>query len=269
MASSDGQMLQGRIALVTGAARGIGRAIAETLARHGADVAVADVRAAAEKTAATVRESGRNSVAAVFDISDPEEVTNAVARLADELGAIDILVNNAGIVDNIAPVARMEPDAWSREVSVNLGGPFNLIQAVIGPMVTKSWGRIVNVSSVAARGGLHNQAGYAASKAGLLGLTYTVALEHARHGITCNTILPGMIATGNVLGMPSEIQDRACAMTPAGRFGTVDEVAELVAFLASEPAGFINGAEIDIDGGLRLNTMALGSRKESRRTQGG
>ncbi len=129
--------------------------------------------------------------------------------------------------------------------------------------IERRWGRIVNVSSVAALGGLHNQAGYAASKAGLLGLTKTVTLEHARDGITCNAVLPGLIATPLVAAMPAEITEGALAVTPARRLGAVEEVADLIAFLVSDGAAFINGAEIPVDGGLRLNAASLGSRKEA------
>lgn len=150
----------------------------------------------------------------------------------------------------------------TREISVNLTGAFNMTQAVIGPMIKKKWGRIINVSSLGATGGLHRQAGYAASKAGLLGLTKTVALEHARNGITCNAILPGLIGTELVRSMPEEILKTSVVFIPARRLGTMEEVAHLVAFLASDHAGYINGEEIHIDGGMRLNVTTLGSRKE-------
>ncbi len=185
-----------------------------------------------------------------------------VAALAGALGPVNILVNNAGIVNNVAPMAKMAHDAWSRELNVNLTGQFNMIQAVIGPMIERKWGRIVNVSSVAARGGLHNQAGYSASKAGVIGLTHAVTLEYARFGITCNAILPGLIETPTVQSMPEEILDNVIATTPARRLGRVDEIAHLVAFLTSEGASYLNSAEIDIDGGFRLNTGSLASRRE-------
>ena len=204
----------------------------------------------------------RRSCVVRADVSDAEEIVAAVATIAAELGAVDLLVNNAGIVNNIAPFARMKQAAWEREIGVNLTGAFNLARAVIEPMAERGFGRIVNISSVAARGGLFNQAGYAATKAGLLGLTHTIALEYARFGVTCNAVLPGLIGTENVLGMPAEIRERAVAQTPARRLGRPEEIARLVAFLCGEDAGFINGAEIDISGGGHLNTMVLGSRKE-------
>lgn len=254
--------LDGRIALVSGAARGIGRAIALALASDGADVGLIDIDAGVEATAAAVRGLNRRCCAARADVSNAEQIAAGVAAIVAELGSIDLLVNNAGIVNNIAPFARMKQAAWDREIGVNLTGAFNLARAVIGPMAQRGYGRIVNISSVAARGGLFNQAGYSATKAGLLGLTHTIALEYARFGVTCNAVLPGLIATENVLGMPADITEQAIAQTPARRLGKPEEIARLVAFLCGEDAAFINGAEIDISGGGHLNTMVLGSRKE-------
>jgi NAD(P)-dependent dehydrogenase (short-subunit alcohol dehydrogenase family) len=261
-------LLTGKIALITGAARGIGRAAALRLADAGADVAVSDLEPAVEETAARIRERGRRTAAATFDVSDPEQVEAGVRQLRATLGDVDVVVSNAAIVNNIAPLTRMTHDRWQREIAVNLSGAFNLIQAVIGPMIERGWGRIIVMSSIAAHGGLHHQAAYAASKAGLIGLVQTVTLEHARHGITCNAILPGLIDTETVQRMPAEIRDASRANTPAQRLGTMEEVAHLIAFLASDHAGFINGAEIDIDGGMRLNTGSLGSRKEIRAHRG-
>ena len=256
--------LAGHTALVTGAARGIGRVSAGILADAGADLAVVDVDPAVEDTATRVRERGRRAAFARFDVAAPAAVQRGVAELRDALGDPDILVNNAGIVNHIAPITRMTAEGWDHELGVNLSGAFHLIQALLPAMIERRWGRIVMMSSGAARGGLHHQAGYAASKAGLIGLAQTVALEHARHGITCNVILPGLIETELARKMPAEIREATIARTPARRLGHMEEVGHLIAFLASEQAGFINGAEIDIDGGLRLNTVALGSRKEVR-----
>jgi NAD(P)-dependent dehydrogenase (short-subunit alcohol dehydrogenase family) len=255
-------MVEGRTALVTGAARGIGRAIALRLAQDGADLALMDVSEDVAATAEAVRGLGVKAVTALVDVSDGKGVTVAVGKLVGAIGPIAILVNNAGLVKNIAPVGRMTSEAWERELAVNLGGPFQLMRALIGAMVEAGWGRIVNISSVAARGGLHYQAGYGASKAGLLSLTHTVTLEYARHGITCNAVLPGVIETENVQAMPREIRDSVIAGAPARRLGKVEEVAHLVAFLASKEAGYLSGAEIDIDGGARLCTLTLGSRSE-------
>ncbi len=260
-------LLKGKIALITGAARGIGRKTALVMADEGADVAVVDILPEVEGTAREIQSKGRRSSAAVFDISDPLQVRDGLGKIRRELGNIDVLVNNAGIVNNISRLTKMTHASWSREISVNLTGAFNLTQEVLGPMIEKNWGRIINISSLGAVGGLHKQAGYAASKAGLLGLTKTLTLEHARDGITCNAILPGLIGTELVYQMPEEIRQNALSLIPAFRLGEMEEVAHLVCFLASDRAGFINGAEIPIDGGMRLNVGSLGSREEIRKRE--
>jgi NAD(P)-dependent dehydrogenase (short-subunit alcohol dehydrogenase family) len=254
--------LHGKVALVTGAARGIGRAAALRLADAGADVALMDLQSEVEDTAARLRERGRRTVTTVADVADADQVRAGLQSIRAALGDVDVLVSNAAIVNNIAPLAKMTAARWQQEIAVNLTGAFHVIQAVIDPMIARRWGRIIVMSSGAAHGGLHHQAAYAASKAGLIGLVQTVTLEYARHGITCNAILPGLIATETVQEMPAAIRDATQASTPARRLGTMEEVAYLIAFLASDQAGFINGAEIDIDGGLRLNTGSLGSRTE-------
>ncbi len=253
--------LEGKTALISGAARGIGRAIALRLAREGADVGLLDISSAIEDTAAEVRKLGRRALAIACDISDSGQVKAAVARVAAELRPVDLLVNNAGIVDNIASVEKMSDEKWAQEIGVNLTGAFNLVRAVVGAMAERGFGRIVNISSVAARGGLARQVGYSATKAGLLGLTHTVALEYARNGVTCNAVLPGMVETENVRAMPQTIRDRALAATPAQRFGEPEEIAALVAFLCGDEAGYITGAEIDISGGGHLNTLVLGGSR--------
>ncbi len=224
--------------------------------------ALVDVNPAIEETAAAIGDLGRKAMAVKVDIASGKAVREAVARIAKELGAADILVNNAGIVNNIATVEKMSDEAWEKEIGVNLTGAFNLVRACVGGMAERGHGRIVNISSVAARGGLARQVGYSATKAGLLGLTHTVALEYARKGITCNAVLPGMVETENVKAMPQEIREAAMAATPVRRFGAPEEIAALVAFLCGPEAGYITGAEIDISGGGHLNTLVLGSRKD-------
>jgi NAD(P)-dependent dehydrogenase (short-subunit alcohol dehydrogenase family) len=215
-----------------------------------------------EETADRLADAGVRIVTARADVADSDQVREAVAYVAAQFGAIDCLVNNAGLTAVIAPLDRMDDTQWARELGVNLTGPFNLIRAVLPAMVERKWGRIVNISSAAARGGLYRQAGYSASKSGLLGLTRNVTLEYAAHGITCNAILPGLIETPTVAKLPQVIMDYTLSMTPARRTGTTEEIAATVAFLCSEEAGYVNGAEIDVDGGARLCPTVLGSARE-------
>jgi NAD(P)-dependent dehydrogenase (short-subunit alcohol dehydrogenase family) len=272
--------LAGRVVLVTGAARGIGRAIALALAEAGADVAVADIHLAKYQgeryyrlkqrwsgdeenvsTCEAVTQRGRRSIGVECDVADRQQVKNSVARVAAELGAIDILVNNAGVVNNLAPLAEMTREAWDRELSINLTGAFHCIQETVPAMATRGWGRIINLSSVAAVTGAASQVAYAASKAGLIALTKTVTKEYAAQGVTCNAVLPGLIATPLVLSMPEELRKATVRGVPAGRLGQTTEIAAVVAFLASPGASYINGVEIPVDGGLLLGTGSLGQRK--------
>jgi NAD(P)-dependent dehydrogenase (short-subunit alcohol dehydrogenase family) len=258
--------LANKVIVVTGAGGGIGRSIAARLASEGAHLALFDIGDTADDTAAAIADAARVAGAKVFtacvDVADVDAVRDGVARARDALGPIAGLVNNAGLTANVAPLLKMSDDAWARELAVNLTGPFNLIRAVLPDMIARRWGRIVNISSAAARGGLFRQAGYSASKAGLLGLTRNVTLEFADQGITCNAILPGLIETPAVARMPKVITDYALSLTPARRLGQTDEIAAVVAFLCSDESGYVNGAEIDVDGGGRLCPMVLGSVRE-------
>jgi NAD(P)-dependent dehydrogenase (short-subunit alcohol dehydrogenase family) len=222
-------------ALVTGAARGIGAAIAERLRADGLDVVTLDRSPGCDIT---------------LDLSaDP----------LPELDDVDVCVSNAAITDTIAPAHRMTAEQWARDIDVNLTGAFRAVQACLPGMRSQGHGRVVVISSAAARGGLPGQVAYAASKAGLLGMVKTLAAENAARGITVNAVLPGMIATEKVRAMPAEVLARVEAALPAGRMGDPSEVAALVAFLASGEAAYVTGQEIGIDGGLGLNTMSLGS----------
>jgi NAD(P)-dependent dehydrogenase (short-subunit alcohol dehydrogenase family) len=255
--------LQGKVVLLTGAAGGIGRAITRRLVDEGAALALLDIGEAVDALAADLAQQGARVAAARADVADAGAVRAAVASLSDALGPIDGLVNNAGVTAIIAPLLRMDDAQWARDLGVNLTGPFNTIRAVLPGMVQRRWGRIVNISSMAARAGLWRQAGYSASKAGLLGLTRNVALEHAADGISCNAVLPGLIETPAVAGLPQPVMDYSMSLTPARRTGRTDEVAALVAFLLSDEAGYLNGAEIDIDGGAHLCPAVLGSVREA------
>ncbi|MBI3966936.1 MAG: 3-oxoacyl-ACP reductase FabG [Chloroflexi bacterium] len=247
--------MQGRVAFVTGAARGLGKATALALAAAGADVAVADVNEAVETTAEEIRAAGRRSVAAVFDVAQPGSVRIGVSAAEKALGPIEILVNNAAITTNVALVHEMRRDAWDRELAINLGGVFNCIQAVLPQMLERRYGRIVNISSVAGTLGGQGQASYAASKAGIIGLTRTVALEGARAGITCNAVVPGVIATDAYYAIPERLRDRIVKRVAMGRPGEPADVANAVVFLASDQARYVTGATLVVGGGIDLLTF--------------
>jgi NAD(P)-dependent dehydrogenase (short-subunit alcohol dehydrogenase family) len=266
---SDATPLAGRVAFVTGAARGIGRAIALALADAGADVCVADAhpeRFEGERyyrlrarvsddteqvpTADEVRARGRRSVTLTVDVADAGAVAGAADRCLAELGPVDVLVNNAGIVNNLARIAEMSPEAWSREVSVNLGGMFHTVRALAPAMVERGWGRIVNLSSVAAEQPGLGQPAYSASKAGVVGFTRAVAQEFGPGGVTANAILPGLIGTPLVRSMPEHQRRGTVARTPVQRLGQPEDIANLAVFLAAPASGFITGEAIACDGGL-------------------
>jgi NAD(P)-dependent dehydrogenase (short-subunit alcohol dehydrogenase family) len=219
--------------LVTGAARGLGAAIADRLRADGLDVVTAD------------RDEGCDLR---FDVASGE---------IPDLGEVDVCVSNAAITDTIAPAHRMTAEQWQRDIDVNLTGAFRVIAACLPGMRERRYGRIVVISSGAARSGLPGQAAYAASKAGLLGLVKTIAAENVRRGVTANAILPGLVATENVLAMPQEIRDRLLETLPAGRMAEPGEVAALAAYFAAEESGYVTGEAVAIDGGVSLNTFSL------------
>jgi len=243
--------LTGKSALVTGGARGIGKAICLTLARQGADIAFVDVGRpeVAEATVAEIKALGRKAVFVPADVTDPEACVKAVQTVIDQFGKLDILVNNAGITrDDL--IMRMPIEDWKLVLEVNLFGAFYMIKAAIRPMLKARTGRIINMSSVSGQAGQMGQSNYSSSKAGLIGLTKATAREVASRGITCNAIAPGMITTDLTVGLPDALKEQMVAATPLGHFGTVEDVANAVTFLASDEAAYITGQVLAVDGGL-------------------
>jgi NAD(P)-dependent dehydrogenase (short-subunit alcohol dehydrogenase family) len=250
-------VLDGRVAIVTGAGSGIGRAIAAEMAARGATVVVADVRA--EAAAATVAglASGSTGRAVVADVSSVDSVRSLVSTTVDEYGRIDILCNNAGILDDYTPCVDVTDELWNRILAVNLTGPFLLSREVIPVMLSQGKGAIVNTASIAAfiTGG--GGTAYTSAKHGILGLTRQLAFEYGRQGIRVNAVAPGAIHTGMTDHLasgenPNPVVDAAIAGTPAGRWGRPEEIARLVCYLASDDADFIHGACYAIDGGWML-----------------
>jgi 3-oxoacyl-[acyl-carrier protein] reductase len=243
--------LTGKSALVTGGARGIGKAICLTLARQGADIAFVDVARleVAEATSAEIKALGRKAIYFPADVTDYEACVKAVQGVVDAFGKIDILVNNAGITrDDL--IMRMPIEDWVKVLEVNLYGAFYMTKAAIRPMLKARGGRIINMSSVSGQSGQMGQANYSSSKAGLIGLTKATAREVASRGITCNAVAPGFIITDLTKDLPEALTDGLKANTPLGHFGTVEDIANAVTFLASDEACYITGQVLAVDGGL-------------------
>ena len=272
--------LSGRVALVTGGSRGLGRADALTLARAGADVAIADIQVESEttdedverygalaqaaraqgivyseRTVEEIRALGRRALAIKCDVTERAQVDETVARTVAELGSVDVLVNNAGTLDHLGQLGDQSPELWERDLRVNLTGAFNCAQAVWPHMRERGWGRVINMASVAGTLGGFGQASYATTKAGLLGLTRTLALEGARHGITVNAIVPGIIGTEAFRFGNAEMNERMIRRTAMRRPGEPEDVANAIAFLCSDLASYITGVELNVSGGIELFTF--------------
>jgi 3-oxoacyl-[acyl-carrier protein] reductase len=242
----------GRVALVTGASRGIGEAIVRRLAAEGAAVvAAARTGDALEKIVTEIRSAGGKAFALVLDLADPLSIETGVKSALGQHGRIDVLVNNAGVTeDNL--ILRMSKDAWDRVIATNLTGVFLLTQAVIKAMLRKRYGRIVNVTSVVGLMGNAGQANYAASKAGLIGLTKSVARELGSRNITCNAVAPGFVSTALANKMTDAARESMAGQIPLGRLGTPDDVAAAVAYLASDEASYVTGTVLNVSGGLYM-----------------
>jgi 3-oxoacyl-[acyl-carrier protein] reductase len=275
--------LTGRVAVVTGASRGLGREDALTLARMGADVVITDIlleddpdlqttaegsnsvlaQVAASQgwvyanaTAEEIRTMGRRSTAVKMDVTDRERIRAVFAQVRDQFGRIDILINNAATLDNVAQIPNQDYRLWDRDIAVNLTGSFNCTREVWPYLVEGKWGRVVFMSSVAGTLGGFGQASYSATKAGVIGLARTAALEGGRHGITANAIVPGIILTeaGQAAASSNPLYERFKARTVFKRFGEPANIAATIGFLCTEEAGYITGAAIEVAGGIPLFT---------------
>jgi 3-oxoacyl-[acyl-carrier protein] reductase len=244
--------LADKVAIVTGGAQGIGRAIAETLARHGADIVVADMDPGrAEETASAVTQLGRRALTVKVNVANWDEVKGMADRVVREWGKVDILVNNAGITRD-GLLLRMREEDWNLVLQVNLTGTFYCTKAVLMPMTKQRYGRIVNIASIVGVMGNVGQANYAASKGAVIGFTKTAAREYASRNVTVNAVAPGFIDTPMTQGLSPEVKDQLQKQIPLGRLGQPADIAEAVRFLVSDEAGYITGQVLHVNGGMLM-----------------
>lgn len=272
--------LDGKVALVTGGSRGLGRADALALARAGADVIITDILVESEqqddstdqygplaqsmksqgvvyteKTAAEIQNMNRKAAAYKMDVTNKQMVKEVIAKAREEFGRIDILVNNAATLDHVATLENQYDELWERDLKINLTGAYNCAKAVWPIMKEQQWGRIINMASVAGTLGGFGQASYSSTKAGIIGLTKSLALEGARHNITCNAIVPGIIGTEAWKSGNPKMNERMIARTAFRKPGEPEDIAHAIVFLATDEAKYITGIELNVSGGIELFTF--------------
>ena len=239
----------GKTALITGAGRGIGKTIAAKLAKFGSDIALADMNPVSDDVLKEIEENGTKCLAYKLDVTDVDTVESVVKKIIDETGGIHILVNNAGITqDNL--FMRMKPEQWLQVIDVNLNGVFHVTKSVIRTMVKQHSGRIINISSVVGFSGNPGQVNYSSTKSGLIGFTKSLSREVGTRGITVNAVAPGFINTAMTQALNESQQQAILSQIPLGRMGEVDDIANAVAFLASEEASYITGTVLHVNGGM-------------------
>ena len=239
----------GQTALITGAGRGIGKTIAVKLAESGSDIAIADMNPVSDDVLREIEKNGTKCLAYQLDVTDVEAVDSVVKKIIDETGGIHILVNNAGITqDNL--FMRMKPEQWSQVIDVNLNGVFHVTKAVIRTMVKQHSGRIINISSVVGFSGNPGQVNYSSTKSGLIGFTKSLSREVGTRGITVNAVAPGFINTAMTQALNESQQQAILSQIPLGRMGEAEDIANAVAFLASEEASYITGTVLHVNGGM-------------------
>ena len=244
--------LENKVVIITGSGSGIGRETAILFGKEGAKVVVADVNEkAGQETAELIRKNGSDAFFAKLDVSDREQSKEVVKDTLERYGKIDILINNAGIIQD-ALISKMTEDQWDKVITIDLKGPFNCIQAVVEAMTNHGTGEIINVSSIVGLYGNIGQSNYSAAKAGLIGLTKTLAKELGRKGIRVNAVAPGFIYTPMTATVPEKILEMMKEKTPVKRLGRPDDIAYALLYLASDEANFVNGAVLSVDGGLLL-----------------